>query len=220
MIPWLIFAVVAVPLVVVGFLSVRSPDDVRRASGGRGCRVARAHGARVRRGRGVRDAVARGEQGPPPRADSVGGARVRSRRAAGLGSRPCADRRRRDARAGTSQLGRSGAPRRAARLHAVLGRRASQPERNRQRRDVGGDRAPRAGDCVDPGRSGRHHAPEPRAARDRGAVRNAGGTASGQDRSRSRARAGNRPGDAARSPAGPRRRLVSAGRPRATGAAR
>ena len=105
-------------------------------------------------------------------------------------------------------------------LHALLGRGAPQPERDRERGDVGRDRARGRRDRDDPGRRGRHHAAEPRAARDRRAVRDAGGAASRSDRSRSRARARHRSGHAARPAAGSERRLVPARRPGAAGAAR
>ena len=110
--------------------------------------------------------------------------------------------------------------RRAPRVHALLGRGVPQPERDRERGDVGRDRALGRRDRVDPGRGGRHHAAEPRAARDRGAVRDAGGAASRSDRSRSWARARHRSGHAARSAAGSERRLVPTRRPGAPGAAR
>ena len=145
---------------------------------------------------------------------------VWSKRAARLGPRPRTDRRGRNARAGAPQLARPRAACGEARLQPLLGRRAPQPERDRERCDLGGHRPHRPGDGEDPHRGRWGDAAESSAARDRRAVRDAGGALPRQGRSRCGARAGDRPGHAAGAPPGSVRGLVPAGRSRAAGAAR
>ena len=83
------------------------------------------------------------------------------------------------------------------------------------------DRAHRRGHDHDQGRCRRDHASQPLAARDRRAVRHARSLASRPDRSRARPRAGNRSADDACAAAvAVERRQLSAGCPRAAGAAR
>ena len=65
---------------------------------------------------------------------------------------------------------------------------------------VGRDRPRRRRDLDDPRRLGRDHAAQPRAARDRRAVRHAGVALPGPDRPRPRARARDRPADRPRAP--------------------
>ena len=118
---------------------------------------------------------------------------------------------------GARQHPRPRPPRRTAGLPPLLAGRASQHDRHRQRRDVGGDRARRGGHLHHPRRRGRGHAAQPRAATHRRAVRHArraasrGGSISGSAARRhpirpTLARA------ATRSVGGG---LLSAGRPRA-----
>ena len=83
--------------------------------------------------------------------------------------------------------------RRAARLPALLGRRAPQHAGHRERGDRRRDRAPRRRHVDDPGRRGRHHAAEPLAARDRRAVRHARVALPRPHRPRARPRARHRP---------------------------
>ena len=71
-------------------------------------------------------------------------------------------------------------PRRDLGLSAVLGRRASQHGRRRQRRDRGGDRPYRRRHADHPGRRGRDHAAQPRAADHRRAVRHPGAAVPGR----------------------------------------
>ena len=109
-----------------------------------------------------------------------------------LRPRPRADRRRRRRRAGAAQHARSRAARRAAGLPALLARRASQHAGHRERGDRGGDRPRGRRHLDDPRRRRRHHAAEPCAAGDRGAVRHAGVAVSRAHRPRPRPRAGHR----------------------------
>ena len=77
-------------------------------------------------------------------------------------------------------------------LSPILGRRASQHARHRERRDGGRPRPYRGGHPHDPRRRRRHHAAEPCADRHRRAVRHAGAAVSRPHRPRPRARAGHR----------------------------
>ena len=81
---------------------------------------------------------------------------------------------------------------RATRLHPSLGGRAPQHARHRELVPCGAARASRRRDVHDPCRLGWAHVAEPRTARGRRAVRHARSAASGSDRPRHRARAGNR----------------------------
>ncbi|MGY3406277.1 hypothetical protein ACVWZV_002390 [Bradyrhizobium sp. GM5.1] len=107
-------------------------------------------------------------------------------------------------------------------IQAVLAGRASQHDGDRERGDVGGDRAYRGRDEDDPGRVRRDHAAEPFAARHRRAVRHAGFALSRADRSRARAGTGHRPIYRTRPAARPRDEFgkLSAGRAGVAGAAR
>ena len=78
-------------------------------------------------------------------------------------------------RAGAPELDRARPARRAARLPAPLGRRAPQHAGDRELGAGGADRAPRERDDDAPRRLRRRDAPEPPAARDRRAVRDARG---------------------------------------------
>jgi hypothetical protein len=125
----------------------------------------------------------------------------------------------RHARRGAAPQPGAGAARRGARLHALLGRRAPQHDRHRQRGHGGGHRLPRARHVADPRRLGRHHAAQPLAAGDRRAVRHAGVAVSGPHRLRPRPRARHRPGDGARTaPRSARRRELPRGRAGTAGA--
>src|SRR5262245_265232 len=73
MIPWIIFALVVVPLVVIAFVAAR-----RRTVAGEGLASESAQGAGVRRGGGLRRGVARAGQGEaPPGAPALIGRRLR-----------------------------------------------------------------------------------------------------------------------------------------------
>ena len=116
---------------------------------------------------------------------------------------------------------RSCSTRRAPRVHALLGRRASQHGRHRERRHVGRDRLSRGRNDDDPCRGRRHHAAEPLAPPDRRAVRHARIALPGTHRPRARTRARHRPADRARdAPRSAGVGRVSAGRPGAPGAVR
>ena len=94
-----------------------------------------------------------------------------------------------------------GAPRRPARLHPLLGGRASQHAQHRKLGARHHDRADRGGDRAPARRLRRRDAAEPRAAAGRRALQGAGGTVPRPHRSRPRPRAGHRPGDLLRAAA-------------------
>src|SRR5262245_47100623 len=111
-----------------------------------------------------------------------------------LRSRSLAGRDRRLRRGFAAQLARSCATRRAARLHALLGRRASQPALGRELGARDHDRPDRGRDETHAHRLRRRDAAEPCAADGGGALQGAGGAVSRPHRSRARARARHRSG--------------------------
>ena len=121
--------------------------------------------------------------------------RYRCGRDSSVGPRSGADRRGRRRRAGVSQLRRSGAARGALGVPPLLAGRAPQHARHRQRGDLDRHRARRRRHVDHPGRRRRDHAPQSRAADHRRAVRHARRASSRANRSRPRARAGDRSGD-------------------------
>ena len=141
----------------------------------RGHAVARADAAEHRAVRPRSDPARAGAAGGGRRA----GGEVSGRRGSGgldgpaLRARSRPDRRGRRRRAGAPPLARPRAARGALGLPPLLARRAPQHAGHRERRDRGGDRPRRRGHLHHPRRRRRDHAAEPRAARDRRAVRHA-----------------------------------------------
>ena len=121
--------------------------------------------------------------------------------AAALRPRPLARHHRHLRPAGAAQQHRSRAPRRPARLHPLLGGRASQHAEHRELGARHHDRADRGGDRASARRLRRRDAAEPRAAPGRRALQGAGRPVSRPHRSRPRPRAGHRSGDLLRAAA-------------------
>ena len=130
----------------------------------------------------------RGRHEPPLHPD------LRTRVRAALGSGPGSGAGRRECRRRAARDHRPGPARRAARVPAVLGRRASQHARHRQLGAPGADRPHRRRDHHLAGRVRRRHAAQPCLPGGRRTVRHAGGAPSRPHRPGHRPRAGHQPG--------------------------